>query len=90
MTPTWPKNASNKPVASVEAAMLVKLLPNSSTPSSRSRIASKRLTMEASLLPCFSSRIMAAREDAVSAVSLAEKKADSTRHNRIAATVNQS
>ena len=33
----------------------------------------------ASRLPCFSSRIMAARDDAVSAVSLPEKNADSSR-----------
>ena len=74
----------------VEAAMLVRLLPNKSTPRSRSRVANSRLTMEASLLPCFSSRIMAARDDAVSAVSLAEKNADNKRQMTTASTVNQS
>ena len=64
--------------------MVVRLLPNSIAPSSRSRVASSRLTIVASRLPCFSSRIMAAREDAVSAVSLAEKNADTSQadHDR--------
>ena len=35
--------------------------------------------MPARLLPCFSSRVMLAREDAVSAVSLPAKNADSSR-----------
>ena len=35
--------------------------------------------MAARLLPCFSSRAMLARDDAVSAVSLPAKKADSSR-----------
>ena len=90
MMPAWPKNASNKPVASVEAAILVRLLANKIAPSNRSRVASSRLTMVASRLPCFSSRIMAARDDAVSAVSLAEKNAETKRQMTIAATVNQS
>src|SRR5450830_1016927 len=57
--------------------MLTALLPNSSAPSSRSRCSSRRLTMPARLLPCFSSRAMLARDDAVSAVSLPAKNADS-------------
>ena len=35
--------------------------------------------MPARLLPCFSSRVMLARDDAVSAVSLPAKNADSSR-----------
>ena len=72
MTPVLPKISSSTPVAKVEAAILVRLLPNRMAPSSRSRVAISRLTMPASRLPCFSSRSMAARDDAVSAVSLAE------------------
>ena len=52
--------------------MLVALLAIRTAPSKRSRCASRRLTMVASVLPCFSSRSIAAREDAVSAVSLPE------------------
>ena len=37
--------------------------------------------MPARLLPCFSSRVMLARDDAVSAVSLPAKNADSSRQN---------
>ncbi len=59
--------------------MLTALLPNSSAPSSRSRCSSRRLTIAARLLPCFSSRAMLAREEAVSAVSLPAKNADSSR-----------
>jgi hypothetical protein len=72
MTPAWPNNVSNSPVASVEAAILVPLLANSTAPRKRSRCASRRLTMVASTLPCFSRRFIAARDDAVSAVSLPE------------------
>ena len=72
MTPAWPNSDSNKPVAKVEAAMLVALLASRTAPRKRSRVASKRLTMVASTLPCFSSRNIAARDDAVSAVSLPE------------------
>ena len=70
--------------------MVAKLLANRIAPSSRSRVARSRLTIVASRLPCFSSRIMAAREDAVSAVSLAEKKADTAKHTATARTSSQS
>ena len=62
--------------------MLTALLPNKSAPSRRSRCASRRLTRPARRLPCFSSRIMLAREEAVSAVSLPAKNADSSRHTK--------
>ena len=61
--------------------MLTALLPSSSAPISRSRASSRRLTMAARRLPCFSSRSMRAREDAVSAVSLPAKKNDSSRQS---------
>jgi hypothetical protein len=48
------------------------------------------LTMVASRLPWLSSRNIAAREDADSAVSLAEKNADTTRQMTTARIVNQS
>ena len=38
--------------------------------------------MPARLLPCFSSRVMLAREEAVSAVSLPAKNADSSRQHQ--------
>src|SRR6185312_4378227 len=53
--------------------MLTALLPNSSAPSSRSRLASRRLTIDARRFPCFSSRAMLAREDAVRAVRCRRK-----------------
>ena len=68
----------------------MKLLANRIAPSSRSRVANSRLTMPASRLPCFSSRIMAARDEAVSAVSLAEKNAEITRQIMTASTVSHS
>ena len=46
--------------------------------------------MAARRLPCFSSRAMLARDEAVSAVSLPAKNADSSRQIRTAATVSQS
>src|SRR5689334_20610956 len=70
------------PVASDEAAMLTALLPRSSAPIRRSRLASSRLTILASSFPFFSSRAILAREEAVSAVSLPAKKADSRRQIR--------
>ncbi len=46
--------------------------------------------MAARLLPCFSSRAMLAREDAVSAVSLPAKNADSSRQTSTIARDSQS
>src|SRR6185437_9108898 len=77
--PAEPNQVSSTPVASEEAAMLTALLPSKSAPISRSRLASRRLTMPARRSPCFSSRAMLARDDAVNAVSLPAKKADSRR-----------
>src|SRR5271156_4870462 len=67
------------PVASAEAPILAILLPSSSAPISRSRIANRLETTPASRLPCFDSRSMLARDAAVSAVSLAEKNAETRR-----------
>ena len=67
------------PVASAEAPILAMLLPSSSAPIIRSRIANRLETTPASRLPCFDSRNMLAREAPVSAVSLAEKKAETSR-----------
>src|SRR5450759_5025758 len=70
--------------------MLTALLPNSSAPSSRSLCSSRRLTMPARLLPCFSSRAMLARDDAVSAVSLPAKNADSSSNTNTVTIASQS
>src|ERR1700742_132588 len=70
------------PVASTEAPILAMLLPSSSAPIIRSRIANRLETVLASLLPCFDSRNMLAREAPVSAVSLAEKNAEISRQAR--------
>src|SRR5207244_13323731 len=59
-----------------EAPILAMLLPSSSAPISRSRMPNRLETTSASLLPCFDSRSMLAREAPVSAVSLAAKNAD--------------
>src|ERR1700753_755105 len=67
------------PVASTEAPILAMLLPSSSAPIIRSRIANRLETTPASRLPCFDSRSMLARDAAVSAVSLAEKNAETRR-----------
>src|SRR5882672_9718764 len=67
------------PVASAEAAILTALLPSSSAPISRSRLLSRALTIAARRFPCFSSRAMLARDEAVSAVSLPAKNADNSR-----------
>src|SRR6478672_7871226 len=77
--PAGPNQTSRIPVASDEAAILTALLPSRSAPIRRSRLASKRLTIFASAFPFFSSRAMLAREEAVSAVSLPAKNADSKR-----------
>ena len=51
-------------------------------------IAIRLETTVASLLPCFDSRNMLAREAPVSAVSLAEKKAEMSRQSRTIEKVN--
>ncbi|GAB6997553.1 hypothetical protein JCM18382A_23210 [Bradyrhizobium sp. 17-4] len=76
------------PVASADAPILAILLPSSSAPIIRSRIAIRLETTVASLLPCFDSRNMLAREAPVSAVSLAEKKAEMSRQSRTIEKVN--
>src|SRR3569833_3706043 len=78
------------PVVSAEAAMLTRLLPSISPPIRRSRLCSRRLTIPARLFPCFSSRAMLARDDAVSAVSLPAKKAEHMRQTRTTASESQS
>jgi hypothetical protein len=72
-----------------DAAIFTALLPISSAPSIRSRAANSVLTMPALRSPCSSSRSMAARDDAVSAVSLAERKQDSNRQTNMAASISQ-
>ncbi len=89
-TPTSPNQAVKMPVASAEAPILAMLLPSSSAPISRSRIANRLETTSASRLPCFESRSMLAREAPVSAVSLAAKKADTSRQATTMESVNQS
>src|SRR5512146_1372620 len=88
--PALPNQVSSTPVASDEAAMLTALLPSSSAPIRRSRWVSSRLTMPARGFPCFSSRAMLARDDAVSAVSLPAKKAEHMRQTRTTASESQS
>src|SRR6202790_2428595 len=78
------------PVANAEAPILAILLPSSSAPIIRSRIANRLETATASLLPCFDSRNMLAREAPVSAVSLAEKNAEIKRQPMTMDNVNQS
>ena len=71
----------NRPVAKAEAPILAMLLPSSSAPISRSRIEDRLETTPASRLPCFDSRSMLARDAPVSAVSLAEKNAETSRQD---------
>src|SRR5471030_1897527 len=78
------------PVASAEAPILEILLPSSSAPIIRSRIANRLETTPASRLPCFDSRSMLARDAPVSAVSLAEKNAETNRQAMTTEGVNQS
>src|SRR3978361_1961305 len=78
------------PVASAEAPILAMLLPSSSAPIIRSRIANRLETTPASLLPCFDSRSMLARDAAGSAVSLAEKNAETSRQAMTIENVTQS
>src|SRR5215218_5072080 len=67
------------PVANADAPILAMLLPSSSAPINRSRIANRLETTSASRLPCFDSRSMLARDAPISAVSLAAKNADTKR-----------
>src|SRR5882762_6839038 len=78
------------PVASAEAPILAMLLPSSSAPIIRSRIANRPETTPASRLPCFDSRSMLARDAPVSAVSLAEKNAETRRQAMTIENVSQS
>src|SRR5450631_4494475 len=78
------------PVASAEAPILAMLLPSSSAPISRSRIADRLETTAASRLPCFDSRNMLARDALVSAVSLAAKNAETRRQPMTMENVSQS
>src|SRR5262249_19591230 len=59
--------------------MLATLLPARIAPIIRSRVSTRRLTKRARAFPFFSSCNIRAREKPVSAVSLPEKKNDSTR-----------
>src|ERR1700732_3323585 len=77
-------------VASAEAPILAMLLPSSSAPISRSRIADRLETMAAPRLPCFDSRSMLARDAPVIAVSLAAKNALTRRQTMTMEKVNQS
>src|SRR5215210_4495580 len=71
--------------------MLTALLPSSSAPIKRSRAPSRRLTIAASAFPCFSRCARLMRECAVSAVSLPEKNADSSRQtNTISSEIQSS
>jgi hypothetical protein len=90
MTPTSPNQSSSRPVASADAAMLTALLPNRSAPIILSRALSRWLTSAARGFPCLSRRCMLAREDAVNAVSLPAKKAESTIQRTITTKANQS
>src|ERR1700712_2948191 len=89
-TPTSPNHAVKMPVARAEAPILAMLLPSSSAPIMRSRSANRPETTPASRLPCFDSRSMLARDAPVSAVSLAEKNADTSRQARTTENVSQS
>src|SRR5215212_1219801 len=62
-----------------ETPMFTMLLPIRTAPMNRSRISSRRLTMDARGSPLFSRLSIRAREEPVNAVSLAEKKADRIR-----------
>src|ERR1700722_14594442 len=66
------------------------LLPSNNAPIIRSRIANMLDTTAASRLPCFDSRNMLAREAPVSAVSLAEKNAETYRQAMTMESVTQS
>src|ERR1700759_3365791 len=66
------------------------LLPSSSAPISRSRLAISSDTRVASRLPCFDSRNMLPRETPVSAVSLDAKNAEAPSSAAIMQNVSQS
>src|SRR3954466_11607670 len=78
------------PVASADAPKLAMLFPSSSAPIKRSPIANRLDTTPASRLPCLESRSMLARDAPVSAVSLAEKKAEKNRQAMTIENVSQS
>ena len=61
--------------------MLTTLLPVRMAPINRSRVSNRRLTRAARRFPVFSIRSIRAREKAVSAVSLPEKKKESPRQS---------
>src|SRR5579871_5542624 len=82
--PTSPNHSSRIPVASDEAATAATLLPKRIAPISCSRAASRRLMIFARLSPCWASACMRAREEAVSAVSLPEKKNEARRQTTTA------
>src|SRR4051794_20195303 len=66
------------------------LLPSSNAPIMRSRIVIRLWTTAASRLPCLASRSIEAREAPVSAVSLAEKNAETSRQPMTMENVSQS
>src|SRR3546814_767636 len=74
-------------VASAEARMLTRLLPNSSAPIRCSRSCQRRFTSAARRLPSCARVCMRGREAAVIAVSDPEKKAENTSSARMPARV---
>src|ERR1700732_1087415 len=76
-------------VLPADAPILTSVLPRSLVPISRARLASSRLTRAARRSPFFSKACMRAREAVVSAVSEAEKNADSATHKRMVAIASQ-
>src|SRR3984893_18566708 len=83
--PRSPASATRTLVKNAEEATLTSVWPRSVVPISRARLASSRLTRAARRSPFFSKACMRAREAAVSAVSDAEKNADSATHKRMVA-----
>src|SRR3984893_9964365 len=76
-------------VVSADPPILTSVLPRSTVPISLSRLASRRLIRAARRSPFFSKACMRAREAAVSAVSEAEKNADSATHKKMVAIASQ-
>src|SRR3984893_16149307 len=76
-------------VVTADEPTLTSVWPSSVVPISRARLASSRLTRAARRSPFFSKACMRAREAAVSAVSEAEKNADSATHKRMVAIASQ-
>src|SRR5262245_22375240 len=70
--------------------MLATLLPARIAPIIRSRVSTRRLTRRARAFPFFSSCSIRARENPVSAVSLAEKKNDTAKQKTMMAREIQS